>query len=499
VNPSNDPLRAWVQTLEPRRFLSVAIRLDYSLDASGFFTAHPEARTVLQTAADTLTRRLADTLAAITPGGVNTWTLVVTDPATGGDHDFTNLTIPADTIVVYAGSRPLGGPLGIGGPAGWSASGTSSFLNSVATRGEPGAQGTPEQRTDFAPAAGAITFEPTRNWNFDLAAPHSGADDFLSVSLHELGHVLGIGTADSWYNQVSGTLFNGAASIAAYGQSVPLASDAAHWAQSVTSDGQVAAMTPSITVGTRKQFTRLDFAGLFDVGWEPAATVVSHVSAAYVAGSQWSQSFKAALAAQGLGSATYGFALPAAPAAPLPWVNVNQVSIAFDRDVTVDQTDLVVTGTRGTLPTTTFAYNGTTHTATWTFPAALTADRVTLTLPAATADPTLDGDGNGTPGGDFVRRFNVLPGDVNGSGTVLADDYSQVKQKFFSSTASPGSGAAAYSVFHDVNGSGSILADDFSEVKKRFFDVLPGVVAGTQGAESAAALPTLRVGRYAAA
>jgi len=58
--------------------LSVSIRLDYSLDASGFFTTHPEARTVLQSAADTLTQRLADTLAAIQPSGSNTWTLTVT-------------------------------------------------------------------------------------------------------------------------------------------------------------------------------------------------------------------------------------------------------------------------------------------------------------------------------------------------------------------------------------------------------------------------------------
>jgi len=463
-----------VQTLEARRMLSVSIRLDYSLDASGFFTTHPEARTVLQSAADTLTQRLADTLAAIQPSGSNTWTLTVTDPATGEDRDIADPTIPADTIVVYAGSRPLGGPLGIGGPAGWGASGTSTFLNTVATRGEPGAAGSSDQRTDFAPAGGAVTFEPNRNWNFDLAAPHSGADDFLSVSLHELGHVLGIGTADSWRNQVSGTVFNGDASVAAYGQPVPLASDASHWAQSVSNDGQQAAMTPSITIGTRKLFTRLDFAGLFDVGWEPAAAVVSHVSAVYVGSSQWAQPFKDALAQQGLGSATYGFAVPPAPAAPLPWINVNQVSIAFDRNVTVDPTDLVVTGLAGTIATSNFTYNGTAHTATWTFPAPLSADRVTLTLPADTADPTLDGDGNGTPGGDFVRRFNVLPGDVNGSGSVLADDFSQVKQKFFSSTASPGSGAAAYTVFHDVNGSGNILADDFSEVKKRFFNVLPG-------------------------
>ena len=60
------------------------------------------------------------------------------------------------------------------------------------------------------------------------------------------------------------------------------------------------------------------------------------------------------------------------------------------------------------------------------------------------------------------------------SGTaVLADDFSAVKRKFFASTINPGTGDAAYSVFHDINGSGSILADDFSGVKQRFFDRLP--------------------------
>jgi hypothetical protein len=471
------------EPLEPRAFLSVTIQLDYSLDASGFFTTHPEARTSLQAAADQLTARLADTLDAIEPGGFNDWTLRITDPATGALTGIDNPTVPADTIVVYAGSRPLGGPLGIGGPAGWSASGTTDFLDLIATRGEAGAGAPPGQETDFAPAAGSITFEPASNWNFDPAAPHAGADDFLSVSLHELSHVLGFGTARSWQNQVSGGTFNGPASVTAYGQPIPVSPDQAHWASGVLSDGQVAAMTPAITVGTRKLFTTLDFAGLDDVGWD-LATVVTHVSAVYVSGSQWTPAFKTALSQQGLGSAQYGFDVTAAPTAPLPWANVNQVSIAFDGDVTVDAGDLVVTGTRGALPAGGFNYDAATRTATWSFAAPLAADRVLLTVPAATADPALDGDADGAPGGDFTRRFNVLPGDVTRSGAVLADDFSQVKQKFFSTPANPGTGLAAYTVFHDVNGSGSILADDFSEVKKRFFNTLPA------GAPAAMAQPS---------
>ena len=81
--------------------------------------------------------------------------------------------------------------------------------------------------------------------------------------------------------------------------------------------------------------------------------------------------------------------------------------------------------------------------------------------------------GDRSAGGDFRFGLNVLAGDLDRSGVVLANDFSDVKRKFFSSTTNPGSGPAAYSVFHDVNGSGSILADDFSAVKQRFFSRLP--------------------------
>jgi hypothetical protein len=78
-----------------------------------------------------------------------------------------------------------------------------------------------------------------------------------------------------------------------------------------------------------------------------------------------------------------------------------------------------------------------------------------------------------TPGSDFLFRINVLPGDVNRSGSVLADDFSGVKKRFFRSTADVGSGDTGYGAFHDVDGNGNILAFDFSEVKKRFFNQLP--------------------------
>ena len=71
----------------------------------------------------------------------------------------------------------------------------------------------------------------------------------------------------------------------------------------------------------------------------------------------------------------------------------------------------------------------------------------------------------------------MLPGDVNRSGSVLADDFSEVKARFFKTTNSPAAGPNPYDPLHDVDGSGSILADDFSAVKKHFFDTLPPAAA----------------------
>jgi hypothetical protein len=48
-----------------------------------------------------------------------------------------------------------------------------------------------------------------------------------------------------------------------------------------------------------------------------------------------------------------------------------------------------------------------------------------------------------------------------------------VKKKFFKNTTDTTNDDTSYSAFHDVDGSGSILANDFSEVKKRFFQTLP--------------------------
>ena len=290
------------------------IVFDYSLDTNNFFGAVGSAqRLTLGTAAVRLTSRLTDTLTAITPSGVNTWDAVFPNPATGSTQTITNLTIPQNTIRVYAGGRVLGGStLGFGGPGGFSASGDSqAFFDAVVGRGQAGALVAPASRTDFGPWGGAITFDNSagRNWNFGLTAPSGSQADFLSVAEHELGHLLGFGTSDSFRNRAVGTTFTGPLSTTLNGGVNPsVTADKGHWAEGTSYLGQETAMDPSILLGTRKEFTELDYAGLSDLGWQLApvpepATVVG-LSAVGLAGA-WGVRRRAA--AQAL--------LPTAPAA----------------------------------------------------------------------------------------------------------------------------------------------------------------------------------------
>jgi hypothetical protein len=227
------------------------------------------------------------------------------------------------------------------------------------------------------------------------------------------------------------------------------------------------------------------------------------VNQVYVSSSEWTTSFKQYLEDKGYGDDLYGFAIPDRDQLnELPWVNLNQVSIRFSEQVQVDAADLQIRGVsvpNYTLDPASFSYNAATRTATWRLAAGqfFDHDRILLDLdgdaPNGVKDTDgnlLDGEwqnpggptfsegdrfpsGNGQPGGDFRFRFNVLAGDVDRNGVVVAADFSDVKRRFFSSTTNERSGTNRYSVFHDVDGDGRIVAEDYSEVKRRFFNTLP--------------------------
>ncbi|MBI3867025.1 MAG: PEP-CTERM sorting domain-containing protein [Verrucomicrobia bacterium] len=268
---------------------NISIQLDYSYDIGGFFTA--PRRTLMSSVASLFESRLQDTLSSITPGGGDHWTVQFYNPSDGSLTSVIDPTINLNTVKLYLGARVMGGgTLGVGGYGGVaSASGSGSFINAISGRGQSGVTGDSATATDFAPWGGSIAFNSSASW-YDTADPtvtdsFPGQSDFYSVALHEVGHLMGIGTADSWLHAVNGShQFTGANAVARYGANVPLESDDGHFAEGTMStvDGTVtaqeAAMDPTLTLGTRKHLTSLDVAALKDIGW----TVVPEPSVLYL-------------------------------------------------------------------------------------------------------------------------------------------------------------------------------------------------------------------------
>ena len=213
-----------------------------------------------------------------------------------------------------------------------------------------------------------------------------------------------------------------------------------------------------------------------------------------VAGTAWAGAYVDYLASHSLG--TGGYSIPdggSAQLKALPWNNLDQIKVTFSEDVDVDALDLVLTGTNGgQYQFSGFGYDSQTHVATWTLSSSIGADKLLIDLAADGLDPIVDLDdslvldgewtdgsssfasGNGTQGGDFEFRVNVLPGDVSQDSLVSAVDYGRVYAKRNTSTT-----VGAYDPILDVNGSGDINATDYQFVQGKLGTCLPsGYPAG---------------------
>lgn len=220
--------------------------------------------------------------------------------------------------------------------------------------------------------------------------------------------------------------------------------------------------------------------------WD-ATPIIDPVSEVYVRGSAWSNTFKAYLAGQGLGHGDYGFRVDdkTGNARVAPWTNVNEIVVRFSTPPTGSMPDPSsippLDGDRAGGDYTVTAINQLDpQTFAFVLDRALgvlstggeNGVRVTFRLPGA-----------GPAGTNYQVRIDVLQGDVDRSGSVLANDYSAVKSRFFQNTTLPN-----YTAFHDVDGSGSILANDYSAVKGRFFDNFASPPAAVAAAGSGSTL-----------
>ena len=186
---------------------------------------------------------------------------------------------------------------------------------------------------------------------------------------------------------------------------------------------------------------------------------------------------------------TFGYPVPAGAnqTRSIPWNGgINQVSLRFTADPTgLEQGDLVVRGVNTpTYAVTGYSYDAGTRTGTWTLGTPIFNDKVRLFLDDALVGG-LDGEwldanaaesypsGDGTVGGDFGFRFNVLRGDATQDGRVNALDLAFIKQRLNRTATNPGSGGAVYSVFADLTADGSINALDLAAARARLNDALP--------------------------
>ena len=252
------------ERLELRDVPALTLLFDYSFDTNGFFN-DASRRTALETAGSELVSRIGDSLEGISASNGNTWTASFFNPATGGQAEIPNLVVPDSTLIVFAGGRNLdASEAGVGGSGGFQAGGDSAWLDRIAKRG---------QATGYSLWGGSLTFDTTSNWNFTTNAPADGQVDFYTVATHELGHVLGFGTAPEFSSFTVNGRFAGSASIAANGGSAPrLSPDQSHWAQGTLSNGQQTSMQPTLVSNTRYGYTSLDYAALTDIGWSVTST-----------------------------------------------------------------------------------------------------------------------------------------------------------------------------------------------------------------------------------
>ena len=235
---------------------SFNITFDFRFDTNGFFDS-AERRNTLEAAASIWESLILDEFDDLPPG----IPLTLFDPQTGDLIELeTDFVI--DDLVIFVGARDLDGPIALGGPSGFGPVPADSPI--VSRIGGD----------DFEPFAGTIAFEEDNPWFFDQTPDTAddvpaNQDDFLSITLHEIGHVLGFGTSDAFSNLTnSDGIFTGAnATEINNGEPVPIIDDF-HFPDGFTFNGQATLLDPSITVGTRVLPTPIDSGVLADIGFQ---------------------------------------------------------------------------------------------------------------------------------------------------------------------------------------------------------------------------------------
>ena len=232
------------------------IAFDFRFDTDGFFT-DPSRRDALEAAASIWESHLQDDFASI-PVGVE---FSIANPQTGVTETIV-LDSEIDDIVIFVGSQVPSNPnvLAFAGFSGVDAEGDIYRRRISSNFRDTGPV------TNFEPWTGTISFNPNSNWGFGIETPEPNKIDFITVALHEIGHILGVGTAPIFTSLGAGGVFNGAnALVENGGNPIPLEENLAHVQEGFLNNTVL--MDP-IYNGGRVLPSQLDLALLADIGYE---------------------------------------------------------------------------------------------------------------------------------------------------------------------------------------------------------------------------------------
>ncbi len=247
-----------------QRALGLSIAFDYRFDDARFLTSSAR-RGVLEAAARQWGYLLGDDFGAI-PAGTSIRTRDPELPDETGQTFASSQAI--DDVLIFVGCADLDGPGGV-----TARSNSAAAIEAVTDPALREQLRDRYQGRDFEPWTGWISFDCQEAWFFDTT-PETDGDlpttqlDFLSVAMHEIGHVLGFGTAVAFRDHIAANAFTGPAAMAVHGGVVPTTEGGVHWTSDVESDGHSTLMDPSRSAGMRTPPTRLDAAGLADIGYQ---------------------------------------------------------------------------------------------------------------------------------------------------------------------------------------------------------------------------------------
>jgi Ca2+-binding RTX toxin-like protein len=241
------------------------IKFDYRFDTKGFFN-NSQKKSALEKAGAIWSSLLKDDFATI-PVGVE---FTVTNPTTrNGTSEKIVLKQEIDDLLIFVGTNNFGNQS--------NQLTTSGILGEAQVDGLD-LQGDIFQRrisnnfrgqgavTNFEPWAGIITFNHTIDWDFSLNNPNSQKIDFISVALHEIGHVLGFGTSAIFKQIGADGKFDGVNALAVnQGKPILLEPDLAHVQEGFN---QNTVLLDPLNNPGRNLPTSIDLALLADIGYQ---------------------------------------------------------------------------------------------------------------------------------------------------------------------------------------------------------------------------------------